>query len=104
MKNLKVDPEYLKNLAKKQDQAAEKAASAAKATAKVGSQLWWSHGVVSGPSNAAAIDAEVVRRGAAEDLQRAFVNQAAKLRAADEVYREVDNELADNLKNQLLPR
>jgi len=102
MSNLEVQPEYLKGLAKEQDAASSKAGDAAKAAEHISLEVWLTHGLISTYSNMAATRTEISRREAGEALATAFSDLAAKLRTADDAYRTVDEEMAENLNKQVL--
>lgn len=104
MANLNLDPKHLDNLARYQDEAATPAGEGAKATQTTGLDVWFSHGVTSGLSNARLVLAEVERRKAAENIKQTATNLAAFVRAAKELYTTVDEELGENLDTQMLDR
>lgn len=104
MANLNVNPEYLEKLAKKQDDAATEASAAATAAAGIGTWCWVNHGVISGASNGAFGDGESARTAAGNALRQASVDLAAKLRAAKETYRGVDDDLSKNVNTQVRPK
>jgi 5-carboxymethyl-2-hydroxymuconate isomerase len=104
MPDFEVDPEYLKVLAKAQDDASKKAGQAATAAEKITTDVWVSHGVISCRSNIAATRAEDSRRKAGEALVDVLNDLAAKLRTADDAYRTIDEEMADNLSKQVVDR
>lgn len=101
MADVEITTEHLKQLADKQDEAAAGAGSAAKATSGTEQKVWVSHGIASGASNDAFTKAEKARRHAAERLQRASVDLAAKLRAAAEAYDDTDRQTSENIAKQV---
>lgn len=102
MADLTVDPRYLEKLATNQDEAAGKAAEAAAVTSEIGHKVNVSHGVISTASNDGFASTEVSRRNAGLALQQASDDLAAKLRATEETYVDVDEELGENLGQQML--
>ena len=104
MAELTVTSEYLKELATKQDSASTEAGDAALATSKITAAVWVTHGVLSGASNSAFSDAESLRREASQNISAACHDLAAKLRAAEDAYTGVDDDLGDSLDKQVLAR
>jgi hypothetical protein len=104
MTYLTVDPKYLKELAKKQDRASAKAGSAAEATSEASKWVWWTHGVISGASNAGVANAEAARRAAGEAMEKTAAHLGLTLRKAAEAYEGTDQDAAENLDKQVLAR
>jgi len=104
MGDLAVTPEYLNMLAARQDEAAGTAGLAATAAAGLTAEVWVSHGVASGASNAAFAKAEFARRGAGDVMKGSSTDLAAKLRAADDAYGSTDEQASANLDKQVLDR
>jgi hypothetical protein len=101
----KVDPEYLKNLAANQEQAAGKAAAAAtvveKETVPLTTGVWISHGLFSWASNDALKNAVDARRAAGKTMTEGSIELAAKVRAGGQTYEAVDEDLSINFKKQM---
>lgn len=104
MAGLSVDPEYLKELAGYQDQVETKSVSGAKATDGTPTQLWVTHGVISGHSNTAGGSCISARRAAGGAIAKAAADLAAKLRASGSTYTAVDSDLSKNLDTQMLSK
>ncbi|ORW74208.1 hypothetical protein AWC23_05340 [Mycobacterium saskatchewanense] len=99
-----VVPENLEKYAKKQDAASSKASEAAGATSGLGTNVWLYQGVISGVSNGAVSDAEVVRSAACGKISAAAHSLAEKLRAAKLAYEGVDVDLGVNINKQVLDK
>jgi Excreted virulence factor EspC, type VII ESX diderm len=104
MSDLTVTPDYLDNLATIQDQTADKTGSAATVASGIATDLWVTHGVISGKSNVELISAEAARRSVVEAMQKVSVDLATKLRAAGDAYVGTDGQAAANIDEQVLPR
>ncbi len=102
MANLSVDPDYLKELAKYQDQAAVKSGSGATATNEITKNIWVTHGAISAHSNNAADRCVAKRRAAGAAMAKASADLAAKLRTAGLTYEGVDDKLSGNFNKQML--
>lgn len=101
MDKLTVTPEYLEDLAIRQDEAAQKSSTAAGATSGIDRDVSHTHGVISDASNHAIACAEEHRRAAAKNIAAASTALAAKLRAIEETYSSADEELAGQIARQL---
>ena len=104
MAGVSVDPEYLKELAGYQQKAEEKSVAGAKATDSTPTQLWVTHGVMSGHSNNAGGGCIAARRAAGGAIAKAAADLAAKLRTTAETYTAVDDDLSKNLNTQMLSK
>ena len=102
MFELAVTTGYLANLETTQDEAADKAGSAAMVASNLKSELWVSHGVISGASNVAFTNAEAARRAAGEAMKKASTDLAVKLRAARDAYGRTDEQAGQHIDQQLL--
>jgi Excreted virulence factor EspC, type VII ESX diderm len=101
--DLAVTPEYLDTLAAMQDQAADKAGSAATAASDLSGKLWLSHGIASGASNLAFSNAEEARQAAGNAIKKASTELAVKLRAASDAYQATDDQTGENIDKQVRP-
>lgn len=99
--DLSVTPEYLSQLAEKQDRAADQIGFAAKATNGIGKKVSVSHGVVCTATNEAVVDAEAARRAAARAMREGSTGLAEKLRNAATTYKGADLDAASNLDSQI---
>lgn len=103
-----VDPDKVQQLAVNQDEAAAESATAAtlieKEKVPLTTGVWLTHGIYSAPSNSAFNELVGARRAAALMMKEACLDQGAKARAAAVTYAGVDQDLAENLKNQMLDR
>jgi len=104
MRALTVDPEHLENLASKQDQAKEKFEAGAAATDDIGWDVWWTHGLISAPSNVSVTKLEAARRAAGDALKNASGVLAANIRRGKQKYLSTDEQLGENLDKQMLDR
>ncbi|MCV7408882.1 hypothetical protein AWC05_07210 [Mycobacterium florentinum] len=104
MADLAVTPEHLDTLAKKQDQAATQATTAASAGSNVEVATWVTHGIISGASNVAFTRAAAARKKTADAVSKASTDLAGKLRTAKTVYGSADGEASENIDRQLLDR
>ena len=102
MDELVVDPDYVKQLATTQDEAATKEEAAAGAASNISTSLWVSHGVVCGASNVAVTNAEAARRAAGTALKQASNDLAEKLRVASEAYVNTDEETGEGIDKQVV--
>ena len=102
MTDLAVTPQYLEQLALFQDQSAEEAGSAARATAGIGKALWVTHGLISDDSNTAVVKAEQARSRAGNALGAVAAELAEWLRDAASAYVNIDDEAASNLARQMV--
>jgi hypothetical protein len=101
MTDLAVTPEHLDSLAKKQDQAASQATTAASAGANVEAATWVSHGIISGASNMAFTKAAAARKKTADAMSTASTGLAGKLRTAKAVYGSADDAAGKSIDKQL---
>jgi alkylation response protein AidB-like acyl-CoA dehydrogenase len=104
MADLSVTPKHVEEMAKKQDQAAEKIAKGAKAADGLGTSMWVSHGPICGYNNTAVEKAEVARRTAAVALQTVCTDLAAGLRAGNAMYASTDHQSEEQIDKQVLPQ
>jgi hypothetical protein len=102
--NLAADPEYLKELAGYQDEAASASATATGKTRDLGWDCWWTHGVVSGCSNQSATDTQAARAAAAAAIAQASSDLSVRLRTAADTYTDIDFEMSENFKTQVLDK
>ena len=101
MADVEITTEHLKQLADKQDQAAAGSGAAATTASNLKTDVWVTHGVASGPSNAAFTKAANARQDAGLALQKASAMLAEKLRAAATAYDSTDDQTSANLNKQL---
>lgn len=101
MDKLTVTPAYLEQLAGRQDEAAQKSIMAAGATSGTDKDVSHTHGVISDSSNHAIARAEGDRRAAAKNIAAASTALAKRLRALEETYSSVDEDLAREITRQL---
>ncbi|MEE6179554.1 type VII secretion target [Mycobacterium sp. 050134] len=97
MIDLTVDPRYLKELAQYQDQAAVHSSSGATAAEETATNLWVTHGVISGLSNTAAGRCVNVRRAAGVAMADVSARLATALRIAGRLYANVEEDSKDTV-------
>lgn len=108
MANLDVDADYLIELAGHLEEAAISTETARDVIPNVGDginsfggQLWLTHGVMSGASNNAFIEAAQARRDAASTIANSIREVRNALLEAAGAYQTVDTDTGENLKKQI---
>jgi hypothetical protein len=95
-----VNPDYLKELAKYQKDAAADALNASTAVANVPGKCGETHGLISAGSNGPMDPLQVARYDAATQIKDVSLWLAAKLEGGGQLWAAVDQELAQNFDRQ----
>jgi hypothetical protein len=101
MEDLEVTPEYLEELAEKQDESTEELEDAASSASGIGSSVWMTHGLICGGCGAAVTRAEAAHAAACKAMQAVSTDLAEKLREAEDYYEDTDDQAAANLDKQV---
>src|ERR1700692_4081592 len=102
MSDLEVTPDYLEKLATIQEQTSADTGSAAGVATGISTDLWVTHGVISGHSTTAVANAERARRSVVEAMQVFSHELAVKLGAAADAYASTDEHAGENIDEQVL--